>query len=124
MNLKHLGDYQIWSGKEIREVVEGLADREYETEIEGRSIHGLCKHIVGALETCFLYARPIANGQSVFEIIEEENRKDLMMRWAKLDFNLNELLLEDVERSYTVSHMSETPFTLESKDFYLQCLLL
>lgn len=123
MNLEHLGDYQIWSSKKIREVVEGLSDKEYESEIEGRSIHGICKHIVGALETCFLYARPIANGQSVYDIIEEENRKDLMMRWAKLDFNLNELLIETAERSFTVDHISETPITLESKDFYLQYLL-
>jgi len=123
MNLKHLGEYQIWSSMKIREVVEILSDNEYEKEIEGRSVHGICKHIVGALEMCFLYAEPIADGHSVFKVIEEENRQHLMMRWAKLDSKLSELLIENVERSYEVNHMSETPFTLQSKDFYLQYLL-
>ncbi|MHA1928363.1 MAG: DinB family protein [Candidatus Thorarchaeota archaeon] len=123
MNLKDLGDYHEWSSMKIRSVIEQLSDEEYELEIEGRSIHGISMHIVMALETCFLYAEPISNGQSVYEVVETENRKDLMMRWIKLDYKFKEILLETMERSYNVEHMSEIPFTLKSKDFYFQYLL-
>lgn len=123
MNFENLGEYQIWSSEKIREVISQLSESEYEREIEGRSIHGISMHIVMALETCFLYAQPIANGHTVYEVVEQENRERLLSRWKRLDSKLKEILTETIERSYTVKHLNGNPFTLESKEFYMQYLL-
>ena len=123
MNFENLGEYQIWSSEKIREIITQLSESEYEREIEGRSIHGVSMHIVMALETCFLHAQPIADGKTVYEVVENENRERLLSRWKLLDQKFKEIFTETIERSYTVKHVSETPFSLESKEFYMQFLL-
>ncbi len=123
MNLENLGEYQIWSCKKIREIISELSDSEYEQEIEGRSTQSISKHIVMALETCFLYVEPIANVPSIYDVVDKESREDLLLRWSRLDNKLKEVLTEDIERQFIIEHMSDDVFTLDSKDFYMQYLL-
>ena len=122
MTFKNLGNYHIWTGDRMRIAIEKLEEKEFTQEIAGKTVKGICEHIVAALETCFFIADQ-ATDKSVFNRIESLSKHELLTRWEVLDQRLGRIIQEIPQGDIEVSHVSEEPITINLFDFYLQYLL-
>jgi uncharacterized damage-inducible protein DinB len=117
--LDQIGNYHIWTGKTIRQVLEQLTTKEFLRDFNGQSGQSITQHIVLALETCFFIAEQ-SDDESVFERTVKASKIQLLARWSELDHRLQAKLSQKPKGHITVPHISEQPFEIPAIDFYLQ----
>ncbi|MDO8056073.1 MAG: DinB family protein [Candidatus Hermodarchaeota archaeon] len=117
--LHQIGQYHIWAGITIRQVLEQLTKKEYVRDFEGQSVQSITQHIVAALETCFFIADQ-SEDESVFERALKASKDQLLTRWSELDQRLHKIISQGPEGHITVPHITEQPFDIPAIDFYFQ----
>ncbi|MFX1265236.1 MAG: DinB family protein [Promethearchaeota archaeon] len=123
MTFKHLAEYHLWTGARMREIVEGLREKEYTKRVMHKNtVKSICTHIVLALATCFLLADE-SEDQSIYDWIGAASKLELLDEWTRLDQRLSSIISEIPQGTIEVPHISEEPFEIDLMDFYLQYLL-